>query len=163
MLLNELTCDPFSQKKKKPTLQSGACVPECHTWKNLNKTSCLLPLRPGLVVVFPLTVRLLPLLAFGLNSTSSSSNQTSSSRTPLPPPLSNYVIIFIYRDCVAPITRSARVRPSRAPLPPSPSSSPLSCLPICCELRINLSLRRSVNRCGVNHSPGFPFISPSSQ
>lgn len=42
-----------------------------------------------------------------------------------------------------------------------------SCLPICCELSINLSLslslRRSVNRCAVNHSFGFPFISPSSQ
>lgn len=38
-----------------------------------------------------------------------------------------------------------------------------SCLPICCELCINLSLRRSVNRCGVNQSLGFPFISPSFQ
>lgn len=52
-----------------------------------------------------------------------------------------------------------------------------SCLPICFEQSINLSLalslsllhslslslRRSVNRCAVNHSFGFPFISPSSQ
>lgn len=145
------------------SLQPG--IPCCHT---LIALLVYLQHGLGLFGVFPLTVTLLPLLAFRIRFHLLFLSQTGTSRCFPPNPSLSFLIMlsFLFSpDCVcAHDTVLGRLflfllfffLLLLLLYPPV-------CLPICCELRINLSLRRSVNRCGVNHSPGFPFIFPSSQ